>query len=163
VHIFFRSCDRVLSFHGGGRVVDASKVDIALNCLQSVIDSMAVAKNRMPDWTFDLTIVDDHSSALTLAEMQRLLQSGAIGGHIMPVQDGVGNSASLQANYALAQQVVADLLYFVEDDYLHDSAALFEMVEAYRRLSAGAGQDIIIHPCDYPDRYRNPYPSRIVL
>ncbi len=48
-----------------------------------------------------------------------------------------------------------DLLYFVEDDYLHDDDALIEMVYSYQRISSQLNDEIVLCPADYPYLYVN--------
>ncbi len=46
-----------------------------------------------------------------------------------------------------------DLIYFVEDDYIHKRDSLKEMIFAYERISSQLEKDIIICPTDYPYLY----------
>ena len=46
-----------------------------------------------------------------------------------------------------------DLIYFVEDDYLHQKKSINEMVLAYERISSQIKKEIIICPTDYPYLY----------
>ena len=46
-----------------------------------------------------------------------------------------------------------DLVYFVEDDYLHKKEAISEMVFTYERLASQLDKEIIICPADYPYLY----------
>ena len=46
-----------------------------------------------------------------------------------------------------------DLLYFVEDDYLHKRNSIKEMIFTYERISSQINNEIIICPADYPYLY----------
>ena len=46
-----------------------------------------------------------------------------------------------------------DLIYFVEDDYIHKKESLKEMVFTYERLASQINNDIILCPTDYPYLY----------
>ena len=46
-----------------------------------------------------------------------------------------------------------DLIYFVEDDYLHKKESLREMIFTYERLASQTNNEIIICPADYPYLY----------
>ena len=46
-----------------------------------------------------------------------------------------------------------DLVYFVEDDYIHKKESLKEMVFTYERISSQLEKEIIICPADYPYLY----------
>ena len=46
-----------------------------------------------------------------------------------------------------------DLIYFVEDDYLHKRNSIKEMIFTYERISSQINSEIIICPADYPYLY----------
>ena len=46
-----------------------------------------------------------------------------------------------------------DLIYFVEDDYLHKRNSIKEMIFTYERISSQINREIIICPADYPYLY----------
>ena len=46
-----------------------------------------------------------------------------------------------------------DLIYFVEDDYIHKKESLKEMIFTYERLASQTNNEIIICPADYPYLY----------
>ena len=46
-----------------------------------------------------------------------------------------------------------DLIYFVEDDYLHKKESLKEMIFTYERLASQVNNEIILCPTDYPYLY----------
>ena len=46
-----------------------------------------------------------------------------------------------------------DLIYFVEDDYLHKKGSLKEMVFTYERIASQTNSEIILCPTDYPYLY----------
>ena len=46
-----------------------------------------------------------------------------------------------------------DLIYFVEDDYLHQRNSISEMIFTYERIASQLNKEIIICPSDYPYLY----------
>ena len=46
-----------------------------------------------------------------------------------------------------------DLIYFVEDDYLHKKESLKEMIFTYERLASQTNNEVILCPADYPYLY----------
>ena len=46
-----------------------------------------------------------------------------------------------------------DLIYFVEDDYIHKRESLREMVFSYERIASQLNKEIIMCPADYPYLY----------
>ena len=53
-----------------------------------------------------------------------------------------GNLSSLLKCYETAKLEVKDLVYFVEDDYIHEEKCLVEMIETYERLSSQLKREI---------------------
>ena len=56
-----------------------------------------------------------------------------------------------------------DLVYLVEDDYLHKKEAIEEMILSYERISSQIGKDLIMCPADYPYLYNKLENSKIIL
>ena len=46
-----------------------------------------------------------------------------------------------------------DLIYFVEDDYIHNKNSISEMIFTYERISSQINKEIILCPTDYPYLY----------
>ena len=46
-----------------------------------------------------------------------------------------------------------DLIYFVEDDYIHELDGFTEMLFTYERIASLTGSELIICPTDYPYLY----------
>jgi len=56
-----------------------------------------------------------------------------------------------------------DLIYFVEDDYLHFDYALEEMIGTYERISSQLGKDLFICPADYPFLYMDNEKTNLLI
>ena len=56
-----------------------------------------------------------------------------------------------------------DLIYFVEDDYIHGRDSLNEMIFAYERISSQIKNDLILCPADYPYLYSKAELTQIFL
>ena len=56
-----------------------------------------------------------------------------------------------------------DLIYFVEDDYIHNKDSLNEMVLTFERISSQIKNDIFLCPTDYPYLYSKAEPTQIFL
>jgi hypothetical protein len=154
--VIFRSCSGVITVHGGSsRPFDVDKPLLLNTCLHSLIHSFGHALSLRPELDIFFTVIDDHSDETTLSFMRKTLGAAKFRTRILALE-GSGNSASLKAAFQTARAESCDLIYFVEDDYLHCPTAIHEMLEV-------VAQDRVIHPCDYPDRYKAPYESHIVL
>ena len=56
-----------------------------------------------------------------------------------------------------------DLVYFVEDDYIHSQKSLGEMIYAYERISSQIDNDLFLCPTDYPYLYARIDDTKIIL
>ena len=162
--ILFRSCARVNAFCGSPRLIQIPKAELIQRCLRSLVNSinLAIAPPILPNLTLRLTILDDASDSACLSELQNVLNQTQIPTQILPIT-GRGNRDSLHFNYAFARDRCPELIYFVEDDYLHTPEAMRSLLESYILLQQQVNGPVILHPCDYPDRYQQPYPSTILL
>ena len=71
-------------------------------------------------------------------------------------KDVTSNQISNMANIhqsLLESKSCEDLIYFVEDDYLHRKNSLKEMIFTYERITSQLNKEIIICPTDYPYLY----------
>ena len=95
------------------RRFDKPKKDIVWRCVRS----LCTAIKALPEQPH-LTILDDHSTAETV---QFLRDETAFLGENITIQtlEGTGNNDSMLAGLTLAKESTADLVYVVEDDYLH--------------------------------------------
>ncbi|MFH0782933.1 MAG: glycosyltransferase [Pseudomonadota bacterium] len=143
--IILRTCSRYESqVHAGSRI--HPKNDVLIRCLKSLRNSIHGA--NCPE--IKLAIIDDHSDSHIAEGLQKSCDV------FISLDNSTGNSASLHAVYDYAKESCSDLIYFVEDDYLHELGAIQEMIDFYYLAKDKLpGRELAIHPVDYPDRYRS--------
>ena len=73
------------------------------------------------------------------------------------------NLASLMQSFEIGRNKGDDLIFFVEDDYLHFEPMLEEMVTSYERLSSQIGKDIFMCPSDYPYLYMTNEKTNVLI
>lgn len=163
--IVFRSCARV-EIHGQAnrkRIVDAPKGELLARCLNSLVRSINHAVALIPSTRITLTILDDHSSPEYIAAIKAILSTAQCPTAFRSLEN-TGNGPSVGSALRHARSQFNDVVYFVEDDYLHVEHAVSEMILSYGRLASVLKQDeISLFPCDYPDRYRHIEPSLVLL
>ena len=137
--------------HAGGRVFEGPKEELIVGCLRSLLRSMRGVDRTRYDVRF--AILDDHSEEMCVRRMRDLAARESMVTTFVPLSArGVG--PSFGASYAYARDNPSDLIYFVEDDYLHAPSALAEMLEAQEFFSQKlGGTEVAIFPVDYPDKY----------
>lgn len=156
--VVYRSCSR----SNLARHVDVPKSELSLTCLNSLIGSIAQS-GRVADIT--LHVLDDHSDPETVAAMQKLLVEAPCETKFVALE-GTGQAASMDGACEYARENCHDLMYFVEDDYLHAEPAIREVLEAREDFSRNlGGRHVIISPCDHAVEYfpQNIRETRLVL
>ena len=73
----------------------------------------------------------------------------------MVTNNQMSNMANIYQSLLEAKKC-EDLIYFVEDDYLHKRESLKEMVFTYERVASQINDEIILCPTDYPYLYTKP-------
>jgi len=144
-------------------MVNVSRKELSLRSLNSLLYSMDYHRLRGAG-RMRLVLIDDHSSDDMRKEMLGLCE---LRGHPAQIVDvvGHGNGDSLNTHYEWAKDNSEDLIFFLEDDYVHEPQMLEEMVNFFGECEKRPGMDqVVLHPCDYPDRYhRELYKSWILL
>ena len=73
------------------------------------------------------------------------------------------NLASLLQSFEIGKERGEDLIFFVEDDYLHFESMLEEMISSYERISSQIEKDIFMCPSDYPYLYMTNEKTNILI
>lgn len=149
LHVVLRTCSRT-SVHFKERFIPVSKQELIIHCLKSLVISLAQLSKV--DHRIKLTIVDDHSDETCRQQMVALAQGLPFTVSFYSLE-GTGNNDSMKATYLIAAHTEAEVVYIVEDDYLHCQEALSEMCHEYRYFqgkmrSRNAQAEVAIMPVD---------------
>ena len=71
--------------------------------------------------------------------------------------------ANFHTSLMIAKKEDADLIYFVEDDYIHTPSTITEMIFAYEKFNTIFSKDLILLPSDYPYLYSKDEDTKIYL
>jgi hypothetical protein len=142
--------DVILRTHDGSslhdwnqRIIDAPKAEIIRRCVISLVKALEPVEHT-------LTIFDDHSSTPTV---EFLWDHGEV------VVTGPGNNKSLLDALQQAGASRANLVYMVEDDYLHEPEAIIEMMDFFEDAREW-GMASALHPYDARTNYGSHAPIR---
>ncbi len=109
-----------------------------------------------------LTILDDHSNPDLLRRVTRHADMLRCPWTIVQTKKK-GQGWSLHEQFEMSLDRDA-LCYFVEDDYLHVTTAVFEMWKFYRQIYDASGAHCVIHPQEHESLYGRSYgPAYLVL
>ncbi len=159
------------------RIFELPKIDYTLRSLNSLIKSINFCKNKYPDLQITLKVVDDKTDEANLNKIKNLINKSDLNVDFIKVDhekyrkiikkqkndETYSNLASLLCSYEIAQEKTDDLVFFVEDDYLHFEPMIEEMVASYERISSQLNKDIFICPADYPYLYMNNQKTNILV
>ena len=159
------------------RLFEEPKVEYSLRALNSLIRSIDFSKTKYPNIKFKTIIVDDKSKEENLNKLKKLIDGNGLDMSITPLnhekyKDTIkqqkndqtfSNLASLLRSFELGKEYAEDLVFFVEDDYLHFEPMMEEMIASYERIASQVNKDIFMCPADYPYLYMSNEKTNILI
>ena len=159
------------------RLFEEPKVEYSLRALNSLIRSINFSKTKYSNIKFKTIIVDDNSKEENLDKLKKLIDRSDLDISIIPLnhkkyKDTIkqqkndqtfSNLASLLQSFELGRENGEDLVFFVEDDYLHFEPMMEEMIASYERIASQVNKEIFMCPTDYPYLYMNNEKTNILI
>lgn len=139
------------------------KTEIIKRCTRSLIQSINYANQKLPDWTFRLTVFDDHSTEQGLAVLDRNLAQANFRTQLRHCEN-TGLIASLRDCYIELHDNGKDLVMQAQDDYLFDEQCFYQLVQQWLKFNPRFPKPLSLLPWNEPYRYwdNNIVPVRIV-
>ena len=159
------------------RLFEQPKIEYVLRCLNSLIKSIKILEKKNSKINIDLKIIDSSASEDNINRINNLIILTSIKADIIKHQsiehndlimdqsnkETFSNLSSLLKCFEIGRDSSSDLIYFVEDDYLHFETALEEMVSTFERVSSQLKKDLFICPSDYPYLYMNNEQTNLLI
>ena len=159
------------------RLFEEPKIEYSLRALNSLIKSINFSKIKYPNIKFKTIIIDDKSKEENLNQLKKLIEESGLDISITSLnhdkyKDKIkqqksnqtfSNLASLLQSFELGKEHGEDLVFFVEDDYLHFEPMMEEMIASYERIASQVNKDIFMCPADYPYLYMNNEKTNILI
>ena len=157
------------------RLFEYPKIEYTKRSINSLIKSINFLKNKHSNINVKTIIVDDNSSIGNLNIIKKLIDGNnmeIINLDILKYQNIISkqknketfaNLASLLQSFEIGKKAGKDLIYFIEDDYLHFETMLEEMVSSYERIASQINKDIFMCPSDYPYLYMDNTKTNILI
>ena len=157
------------------RLFEHPKVEYSYRSINSLINSIKFCQNKFPNLKIKTIIVDDNSKEENLNRVKGLINDNNI--DIVSLEhekykekikkqkseETFSNLASLFQSFKIGIDQGEDLIFFVEDDYLHFEPMLEEMVSSYERIASQINKDIFMCPSDYPYLYMHNEKTNILI
>ena len=159
------------------RLFEEPKIQYSLRALKSLIKTVNFSKTKYPNIKFKIIIVDDKSKGENLDKLKKLTDETDLDMCITSLNhekykdiikqqkndQTFSNLASLLQSFQLGKEHGKDLVFFVEDDYLHFEPMMEEMIASYERIASQVNKDIFMCPADYPYLYMNNEKTNILI
>ena len=157
------------------RLFEFPKIEYSKRALNSLIKSTRFLKNKYPTINVKIVIIDDNSKAENLLQFKDLINQNDIDlinleyskyeNKVLKQKnkETFANLASLLQCFEIGKEKGKDLIFFVEDDYLHFEEMLFEMISSYERIASQVNKDIFMCPSDYPYLYMNNEKTNVLI
>ncbi len=159
------------------RIFEKPKVEYTFKSINSLIKSINYCKTKYPNIKIKTLIVDDNSDEKTLINIKKAIDSSKLDIEIVNFNksdydniinkqknlETFGNLSSLLHSFELGKKMGNDLVFFLEDDYIHFEPMLEEMISSYERISSQTKQELFMCPADYPYLYMKNERSNILI
>ena len=182
--VIFRSCTSVnMLTQNKKRLFDKNKSEYTFRSLNSIIKSLNQAKAALPKIEFDIIVIDHNSEKNDIEQMKKQLDKSNLKNSIILLnvnefvnniksvnaknekvtENQISNMSNMHKSLLVAKDKCNDLVYFVEDDYLHQLDSIYEMILTYERISSQMNRELFICPTDYPYLYTKVDATNIFL
>ena len=169
--IIIRTCASVnMLTQNKTRLFEKEKIEYTLRTINSLLSS--ASDPGLANLNINFKVIDHNSSDKNLKAIDNIfikfnrkyslvnLDISKFKNQIEKInqrgKDVTSNQISNMANIhqsLLESKNCEDLIYFVEDDYIHKKNSLKEMLFTYERITSQLDKEIIICPTDYPYLY----------
>ena len=183
LNIILRTCASVnMLSQSKKRLFDEDKSEYTLRTLNSIIRSINNSKEIFNKINLKITIIDHNSENRIINQMKVLLENQFFKSEIINLEiknfrnqiqsinqqnkkvteNQISNMSNIHQSLLIAKEC-EDLIYFVEDDYLHSINSIKEMILSYEKLSTQLQQELILCPTDYPYLYSKMENTNVLL
>ena len=183
IDIIFRSCSSVLMLsQTKKRIFNEDKAEYSIRSLNSLVNSINSSSNLFKKINLRLTIIDHNSTKEVLDKYNKILSNQFYETSIETLEFDKYKSFiksenekneivtdAQKSNMSNIHQSIEksknanDLVYFVEDDYIHQKNSLEEMIYSYEKFSTILNSELFLCPIDYPYLYFSPENTKVIL
>ena len=183
LRIILRSCASIkMLTQNKERVFNKEKYEYSIRTLNSLVKSLNYSKNIFSNIDIKLTIIDHNSESNVIQKYKKILNNQFFLNEIINLdfdkykssiknlneenktvtENQKSNMSNIKQSLDLAKNS-DDLVYFVEDDYLHRENSIEEMIYTYEKLSTLFNDELFLCPIDYPYLYMQPEKTNVLI
>ena len=159
------------------RIFEEEKKEYTLRSLRSICRNISSFNKKFYELKIYLKIIDDKSDKNIVDQFNDICSKENISYDIENLDNNkyseklnfkdnlrlISHNCHIMQSKIFALQKDYDLIYFVEDDYIHTENAIEEMVCSYQKFSSQIESDVILCPSDYPYLYHKLENTRILM
>ena len=176
--IIVRTCtSELIMDQNKRRMFNEEKNEYTFRTLRSLIKSINKASLEFKNIRFNLIVTDTNSPKEDIYKIKEILNKSNIENKFQSInledfKDKIkpgyskakfSNMANFYTSLLIAKKESADIIYFVEDDYLHSENAITEMIFSYEKFNTIFSKDLVLLPSDYPYLYTKDEATKIYL
>tara|TARA_B100000965_G_scaffold296785_1_gene255012 strand:- start:524 stop:1549 length:1026 start_codon:yes stop_codon:yes gene_type:complete len=182
LNIIIRTCMEIgMLTQNKNRIFEKNKSEYSLRSINSIIKSY-LNSQILKKIKVNFTVVDHNSSPKNLERLKELFNRYKISYKLINLRlkefepkikkineknenvtiNQMSNMANIYQSLILAKEC-EDLIYFIEDDYIHKLTSLEEMIFTYERIASQTNNELFICSTDYPYLYNKFENTNILL
>jgi hypothetical protein len=181
--IIIKTCTSVnLVTQNKRRIFEKEKPEYTFRTINSLINSLKFGKEFLKNINIKIYIIDHNSKKEDLEKIKNIINTIDIKFEIIDLDlkkfeqiktlnknnSTIENNmratmASILSSFNIAKDKSDDLVYFVEDDYIHKKESIIEMISAYEKIASELNRELFLCPVDYPYLYKKLDNSNILI
>ena len=181
--IIVKTCTSVnLVTQSKKRIFEKDKSEYTFRTINSLVRSLKFGKEFLKNIKVKIYVIDHNSKDDDLEKIRNILHSSNIEfeitnlnlekftqiktldkGNLIIENNMKATMASILTSFNIAKNNCDDLIYFVEDDYIHKKNSIMEMVSTYEKIASELNCELFLCPVDYPYLYKKLDNSNILI
>lgn len=178
LNIIFRFCTKVkMLTQNKQRLFEEEKSQYTLRSLNSILRSIETLMINFKYLDLKITAIDSGSTDADIQKIKKIVKEKNINFEYIKLEvDNLidfidprasvyqkSNMANIYKSFEIGRDGKYDLLYFLEDDYIHEQNSLTEMLFSYEKFTSLIKDEVILCPTDFPYLYNKFEPTQIIL
>ena len=168
--ILVKTCTSIqLVSQNKNRIFEEDKSEYTFRTINSLIKSANDLKKKFKEIKIGFTILDVNSPNSDINKILSKISNEGFKVELITVEntnnpkDNMASTmASIRKSFNEAKNCT-DLIYFVEDDYIHKRESLAEMLFAYEKFSSIFQDELFILSTDYPYLYKKMNSTNVLI
>ncbi len=181
--IILKTCTGVnLVSQNKKRIFEQKKSEYTFRTINSLLKSLKKSKKYIDNINLQITIIDSGSSKDDKEKMQEILEESKfkfnfielnLNDYLQRIKIIKKNNTQIESNMKSTMASIIksfeisknfdDLVYFVEDDYIHSDDCISEMLSVYEKFSTILEDEVFIVPVDYPYLYQKNQSANLLI